>query len=95
MAFQVYCMTKMEKTVNASSKAKKYSHFSWLKKYAISLDKVTLVIHYTKIGAVIIPCNSRYLILGNMFIGGRNEHRLHVLFGENKGSEFDYFEKLP
>lgn len=83
------------KTVNASSKAKKYSYFSWLKNYIVSLDKITLVIHYTKIGAVIIPCNSQYLVLGNMFIGGRSEHRLHVLFGENKGSEFDYFEKLP
>lgn len=83
------------KTINASSKAKKYSYFSWLKKYAIPFEKITLVIHYTKIGAVIIPCNSHYLVLGNMFIGGRNEHRLHVLFGENKGNEFDYFEKLP
>lgn len=78
---------------------KKDNHFKWIKKYKdLDLNQINIVIDKTRIGAVIIPLNEQYLILGNVFLGEKNERRVWAILDGNKHfteKEMKYFKQLP
>ena len=83
------------KMIEKTRKIKDDRHHNWLKEYTFDLEKINIVIHDTHLGAVVIPMSDTYLVLGNLFIGERNERRLWLIRQHMTSDEEYYYNHLP